>query len=293
MRELRGKTSVITGAASGIGRAMALAFAAEGMNVVVADIEQAPADAVAGEVRATGVGAIAVRTDVADRRSVGALADRAYAEFGAVHLLCNNAGVVSFRTVQQTKDSDWDWVLAVNLHGVVYGLQAFLPRLLAQGGEAHIVNTASIAGLIPVELFGHVSYTTSKYAVVGLSESMRLELAADNIGVSVLCPGGVRTRLGDAGRNRPAVFGGAEPPRPGLGDGVLAGMDPADVARMVVRGVVDNRLYILTHPGTKAGVEARFRAILDAYGERAGRRVNLSKLVRLFTRNSPATRSGG
>ena len=273
MEELGGKTAVVTGAASGIGRGLVLGLAAEGMNVVAADIEAGPAEAVAAEARQAGAKAIAAACDVADRTAVGALADRAYAEFGAVHLLCNNAGVVAFRPAAQMRDSDWDWVIGVDLLRVVYGVQAFLSRMLAQGGEAHIVNTASIAGLFANVVPGLASYTTAKYGVVGLSESLRVDLAGSGIGVSVLCPGGVRTQIGAAGRNRQAAFGGPEaapaPLAAGAAANAGAGMDPGEVAARVIRAVKRNDLYVITHPETRPGVEARFRELLAAYDDAA------------------------
>lgn len=266
MRELAGKTAVITGAGSGIGRALALTFAGQGMNVVVADIEADAAERVAGEVRAAGVRAIAARCDVADRADVGRLANTAYEAFGAVHLLCNNAGVVSFHFVPEMTDADWDWVLSVNLHGVVHGVQAFLPRMLKQGTGGHIVNTSSIAGLFAGATPGIASYTTSKYAVVGLSESLRIDLEAENVGVSVLCPGGVRTQIATAGRNRQAQYGGPDSSRGAVSSAIAnVGLDPMEVGAMVLRAVQENELYVLTDPATRAGVEARFQAILAAF----------------------------
>jgi NAD(P)-dependent dehydrogenase (short-subunit alcohol dehydrogenase family) len=262
MRDLVGKTAVITGAGSGIGRALALTFGGQGMNVVVADIEVAAAERVSDEVSAAGVNALAARCDVADRADVGRLADAAYAAYGAVHLLCNNAGVLSVHFAPEMTDADWDWVIGVNLHGVVHGVQAFLPRMLKQGGESHIVNTASIAGLFAGVTPGIASYTTSKYAVVGLSESLRIDLEGQNVGVSVLCPGGVRTQIATAGRNRPAKYGGPNAVPGAVQD---LGLDPMEVAAMVLRGVQENALYIFTDPRTRAGVEARFSAILAAY----------------------------
>jgi NAD(P)-dependent dehydrogenase (short-subunit alcohol dehydrogenase family) len=265
MDQIRGKTAVVTGGGSGIGRALVLAFAGEGMNVAVADIEAGPAEAVASEARARGVKALAITCDVSSRASVGALADAAFAAFGHVDLLCNNAGVVTFHPAQQMKDSDWDWVIAVDLLGVVHGVEAFLPRMLKQGTGGHIVNTASIAGMVAGAAPGISSYTTAKYGVVGLSESLRPELAANNIGVSVLCPGGVRTQIVRAERNRPAEYGGPSEPPAALAGGIQAGMEPADVAALVLRAVKENQLYVMTHQDTRAAVEARFKAIMDAY----------------------------
>ena len=266
MQELRGKTAVITGGGSGIGRAMALAFAGEGMNVAIADVELGPAEAVAAEVRARGVKALAANVDVTDRAAMGALADRVYADLGSCDVLCNNAGVVTFKPVQQMADSDWDWVVGVDLLGVINGCKAFLGRMAAAGNGGHIVNTASIAGIITGAAPNIASYTTAKFGVVGLSEGMANDLKPVNIGVSVLCPGGVKTQIAAAGRNRPDRFGGPEGPPPQMVEGMRQmGMEPDEVARLVVRAVKENQLHIMTHADTRPAVEARFERILAAY----------------------------
>ena len=269
MEQLRDRVAVVTGGGSGIGASMALAFAAEGMNVAVADIEEDAAERVAAQVRDAGVRGIAVRTDVADVESVRALAERAYDEFGAVHLLCNNAGVLLYRPLIEMSPEDWQWLLSVNVQGVANGLHAFLPRMLAQGGEAHIVNTGSMAGLQVSDTTGIGGYTATKFAVVGMSEALRGELAPHGIGVSVLCPGGVNTQIRDASRNRHERFGAPEDVvRPG---GTTAGapgrvrMEPQEIAELVVRGVRENRLYIITHPQRRSSVVARTDALLAAF----------------------------
>ncbi len=263
-----GRTAVVTGGGSGIGEALCRAFAATGMNVVVSDVDGDAASGVAGAIADAGAGgrAIAVRTDVADRASVKALADEAFAAFGSVDALCNNAGVVSFRNAADMSDADWDWVMSVNLGGVVNGVTQFLPRLIAQGTEAHIVNTASSAGLFAPP--GMASYVASKQAVVGLSEHLREDLAPLDIGVSVLCPGGVATRIVEAGRNRPDALGGpedvpahAEPIR----QGIAAGMPPEDVAARVLDAIRANALYVVTHEDTREGVEARLAEMRAAF----------------------------
>jgi NAD(P)-dependent dehydrogenase (short-subunit alcohol dehydrogenase family) len=265
MKDLAGKTAVVTGAASGIGRALALAFGAEGMNVVVSDIEQSPAEAVAADVRALGVRALAVKTDVADRASVQALADAAFAEFGAVHVLCNNAGVLVFKPLAECTDADWQWLVGVNLWGVVNGIQAFLPRLRAQGGGAHIVNTASIAGHFAGATGGIGIYTTTKFAVVGLSESLRAELEPEGIGVTVLCPGGVATRISDAARNRPERFGGPQPAPARERPAGATGLAPETVAQMVLDGIRRNAAYVFTDPASRIAIEGRLKKILAAF----------------------------
>ena len=243
MEQLAGKVAVITGGASGIGYGMAVTFAEAGMRVVVADIEGDKAEKVAAE-----VGGVAVATDVSDLSSVQALADRAFAEFGAVHLLCNNAGV-SLRDVPLDKATahDWEWVLGVNLDGVVNGVLAFLPRMREQQ-TGHIVNTSSMAGVIPFPGLG--PYVATKYAVVALSEVLRIEAAEYGIGVSVLCPGNVRTGIIESERNRPHNL--ADSASPPLTEEIrrfwdATSIDPVDVGRMVRDAVVNNDAYVFTH----------------------------------------------
>ena len=205
MLELRGKVAVVTGGGSGIGAALARAFASQEMDVVVADVDVAGAEKVAADVRAVGRRALAVPTDVSKLASVEALAERTWDELGGCHVLCNNAGVMVIGALESRSIEDWEWVLGVNLWGVIHGVQAFVPRMLAQPGEKHIVNTGSTAGLMPTPGVG--VYATAKYAVVGLSEHLRLDLARHAIGVSVLCPGGVQTQILRSERNRPRELG--------------------------------------------------------------------------------------
>jgi len=262
MRELGGKIAVVTGGGSGIGRGMVLAFAAAGMHVAIADVEVAAAEKVAGEARALGVTALAVATDVAQRDSVEALAVRVYSELGAAHVLCNNAGVAVFGALVEMTDADWRWLLGVNLEGVVNGLQAFLPRMKAQSGEKHVVNTASVAGIAALPGIG--VYTATKYAVVGISETLRIEGAAWGLGVSVLCPGAVRTRIMESERNRPAELGESKPVAVSLGggaDAIMGGLDPLAVGRRVRAAVQNDELYVFTHPGSRALFERRAAAM--------------------------------
>lgn len=206
MKDFAGKVAVVTGAASGIGRALADRCAQEGMEVVLADIEQSALDRAAAEIAATGATVLAVRTDVSKAEDVAALARKTVDTFGGVHLLFNNAGVGAGTTAWGSSLRDWEWVLGVNLWGVIHGLHSFVPLMLSQGGEGHIVNTASIAGLVSGP--GLAAYKVSKHGVVSLSETLYAELqqAGVPIGVSVLCPFWVQTKIMDAERNRPAAL---------------------------------------------------------------------------------------
>jgi NAD(P)-dependent dehydrogenase (short-subunit alcohol dehydrogenase family) len=265
VKDLDGKVAVVTGGGSGIGRGTALALAEAGMHVVVADLDEAAAIAVAGEL---GGRAIAVAADVADRQSVEALAERSFAEFGAVHVLHNNAGVGVFARLDETTDADWRWLLAVNLEGVVNGVQAFLPRMKAQEGEKHIVNTASMAGMIAGPILG--AYNATKFAVVAISETLRYELGDSGFGISVLCPGGVRTNIGrNSMRQRPG--GSGESRVRDIDTGSMRMIAPEEVGRMVRRAIEENELYIFTHPEMKPVVRARFDRILAAFDRAAER----------------------
>jgi len=265
MRDLEGRVAVVTGAGSGIGRGMALAFAEAGMHIALADIEPDAARSTAAEVEALGSRASWHGIDVTDRNSMRHLADTVVDTYGEVHLLCNNAGVTTFGMMtDDMADSDWDWVLSVNLHGVVNGLQAFLPRMLAQPGEKHVVNTASIAGIVPTPLVG--PYVASKYAVVGLTETLRLEGAGAGLGCTVVCPGNVRTRLAECDRNRPEGPAGERTPATDyLAAAIEAGADPIEVGRAVRRAVLDNDLYVFTHPEHRKLLQMRFESILQAF----------------------------
>ena len=270
MEQLEGRVAVITGAGSGIGEALARATARAGMKVVAADIEIDELNRVAASLEDSGADCVAIETDVADRDAVEKLASEAYDRFGAVHLLCNNAGVLVYEPVNAASLDDWEWVLSVNLYGVIHGVQAFVPRMRAQDDKAHIVNTGSISGLAPTPRPAVIPagpYIASKYAVVGLSEVLRDELASEGIGVSVLCPGGVVTRIGEAARNRPERLGGpgavSLAPRSGRSGQVRR--DPEDVAELVLDGVRKNHLYIHTDVGMRKFVEERFEQILESF----------------------------
>ena len=245
MDSLRDRVAVVTGGGSGIGRALVDVFAREGMRVVVADVDEESAVEAADTVRKRGGIALAARTDVTDLAQVQALADRAFSELGTVDVLCNNAGVALWGSLEDATHRDWQWVLGVNLWGVIHGIEAFVPRMVAGGRRGHVVNTASMAGLVATRGLG--VYNTSKYAVVGLSETLAKDLKAYRIGVSVLCPMGVETRIRESERNRPAALrneraGGGEPVE-------LIGryLAPDAVADMVLGAIRSNELYVITH----------------------------------------------
>lgn len=273
MRELAGKVAVVTGAASGIGRCLAERCAREGMRVVLADVEAAALEAAAAELRAQGAEVLAAPTDVSRPEAVEALAAATLGAFGAVHLLCNNAGVGVGTTIWETSLEDWRWVLGVNLWGAVHGVRTFVPIMLRQGGEAHIVNTASIQGLLTHHPLSS-SYQVSKHAVVALSEQLHHELSQCGaaIGVSVLCPAWVRTQIGTSGRNRPpaalaAPTGEFSPAQEAALERCIAALQNGDAPEAVADGAIaavrEGRFYILPHRNWLEAVRARLEGILD------------------------------
>ena len=262
MDNLNGKVAVVTGAASGIGRSMALRFAAEGMKVVMADIEQGPLDE-AVSAMPTGAEVVATRCDVASASEIEALRDTTLEAFGAVHLVCNNAGVGGGGPMSAMDIDAWKWVIDVDLWSVVHGVRVFLPVLAAQG-EGHIVNTASVAGLFAAPFMG--PYNVAKYGVVALSETLFSELAAESspVGVSVLCPSWVKTNIATSARNRPgAAANGVD----ALGEIVQTfidrGIAPDLVADRVVDAVRSRQFWIITHDDTDAAVRRRASSIVD------------------------------
>ena len=261
-----GRVAVVTGAASGIGRALAEALARAGSAVVVADLDRAGADGVAAGIGAAGGTAEAFGVDVADAAAVEQLAATTVQRFGRVDVLCNNAGVSTFNLLRDQTLDDWRWVFSVNLWGVVNGLQAFLPIMREQGTPAHVVNTASIAGLLSgVAFIG--PYAATKVAVVSISETLAQELAIEQlpIGVSVLCPSSVDTRVMESERGRPPAFGAetrtemAEAVRLAIRDSFTGptGLTPAQVAERVLAAVRARRFWIITHPGERPVFETR------------------------------------
>jgi NAD(P)-dependent dehydrogenase (short-subunit alcohol dehydrogenase family) len=269
MKELKGKVAAVTGAASGLGRSMALAFAAEGMDLALADVDAESLSSVESEVREKGVRAFSMRVDVSKAAEVAAFAARTAKDLNAVHVVCNNAGVSPLGAVWESTLADWQWILGVNLWGVIHGVRAFTPRLIAQN-EGHIVNTASVAGLISPP--GSGAYNVTKHAVVTLSESLYHDLRERNsaVGVSVLCPAYVPTRITESERNRPAdlPFGKKSAETLAreamLKKAVSSGRISADqVAQAVVAAVKEERFYILTHPRIKGAIRARMEDILE------------------------------
>jgi NAD(P)-dependent dehydrogenase (short-subunit alcohol dehydrogenase family) len=271
MKDFRDKVAVITGAASGLGLAMARRFAVEGMKLVLADVEEEALRRVETEFRKAGVPVIGIWTDVSRAQDIERLAEKTLATYGAVHLLCNNAGVAPGGAVWENTVADWEWVLGVNVWGVIHGVRTFLPIMLRQDTECHVVNTASVAGLLSVPGMG--IYCVSKHAVVTLSECLHHDLAQRHakIGVSVLCPAYVPTGIVDSERNRPALLRNA--PRAKTSEelardeqmrhAVMSGRIRAeDVAERVFEAVHGERFYILTHPKIKGAVQARMEDIL-------------------------------
>ena len=272
MEHLGGKVAVVTGAASGIGLGMARRLAAADMKLVMADIEVEPLRAAAADLEAAGATVLTEVCDVSVGEQVDALAEAAVAAFGAIHVACNNAGVGSGGPMWELTTHDWEWVLGVNLWGVIHGVRAFVPRMI-EAGEGHVVNTASIAGLTSAPFMG--PYNVSKHGVVTLSETLARELSVTqhDIGVSVLCPAWVRTQIHQSDRNRPedltppeadeAMEGPAAGMAAMMASVIEAGMDPADVADRVHDAIVGNEFYIITHAEFAPFVEARHQAIVD------------------------------
>jgi NAD(P)-dependent dehydrogenase (short-subunit alcohol dehydrogenase family) len=267
MKDLTKRVAVVTGAASGIGLAMCERFAGDQMSIVMADIEDAPLAQAAEKIRAMGVEVLAKKVDVSKAAEVEALAVETFARFGSAHVLCNNAGVAGGGAQSTLSVAEWDWVLGVNLHGVVHGIVSFLPRMLASGEDGHIVNTASMAGHLA---FGGMGpYNASKYAVVGISECLFHELAGTNIGVSALCPGWVNTKIGESGRNRPTelperAVRPEDAERAQFVAAVLAaGLSPSEIATMVHDAILSNRFWIFSHPEMMPGIRMRADEIMS------------------------------
>lgn len=287
MRNLSGRVAVITGAASGIGAAMAWRFASAGMRIVVSDIDAAAAMATRDALAAAGHEATAIRTDVSSPADVDALADHAWAQYGAVHLLCNNAGIVPagrHRAVWEYPLEDWKWSLDVNLMGVVHGLRSFVPRMLAQHTEGHVITTASVAGLISGP--GSVVYGAAKQAAVRVTEALYAALRERDapIGATVLCPGLVNTRIYDSERSRPAALCPAGGPADesaelkSVAAQLYAGaMAPEEVAEHAYQAVLENRLYVIPTDSFDTAIRDRMEAILYRHNPEFASLLELSR----------------
>ena len=271
MRDFAGKTAFVTGGAAGIGLALGRAFAQSGMKVMLADIETDALQAAVKSLREISPDIGGTICDVADAASVERAAQAAFDAFGKVHVVCNNAGVAAGGGIDHISLDNWRWVIDVNLMGVLHGIKSFLPHIRAHGVGGHIVNTASMAGMQGG--LGLSPYGASKFAVVSMSEGLNLQLKPHGIGVSVLCPSYVRTRIGESGRNRPERYGQSQPLDPAspaaamvaaIAENIQAGLDPAFVAARVLAAIREDQLYVFTHQGMRAEVEGRFAAILAA-----------------------------
>jgi len=264
MNDYKGQVAFISGAGSGIGRGMAEAFVAAGMQVVLGDVDGESVSRVAADLSAQGATAMPLELDVADRTSWDAAAEQAEATYGAIDILCNNAGVAGLsRLAEDIPFAEWQWMTDINLNGVVHGLQCFIPRLKAKGA-GYIVNTSSIGGLVPLPKFSE--YMAAKHAVVGLSSVVRQELLPFGIGVSVLCPGAVRTSLGENTlRQRPERADLASARSDVVSRQAWRYIEPIQVGRIVLRGIAGNWPFIFTHLENRAEVEAQFDTIRMAF----------------------------
>jgi NAD(P)-dependent dehydrogenase (short-subunit alcohol dehydrogenase family) len=267
MLHVNGKVAFVTGAASGIGNGIARALAGAGMKVMLADIEKPALDAAEAALAKTSATVASVVCDVSERSSVFAAADKTLSTFGKVHVVCNNAGVATGGLIEECSQGDWDWIIGVNYYGVVYGCQAFVPHIKRQNEGGHIVNTASLAGVLG-GMAGWTPYNSTKFAVVGLTEALRQEGKLGNFGASVLCPGGVATNIFDAPRNRQAKYGPqTQAVAFGMGDGsdIANALDPRIAGELVLEGIRANRLYIFTDPRYRKQVARRFEKMLEDF----------------------------
>ena len=283
MEQFEGGTAVVTGGASGLGLAMAHRFAEAGMNIVLGDIEAEPLAMAEAAIAAKGVKVMPVRTDVAKAEDVEALAAKSFERFGHVNVLCNNAGVAgSPGACWELSQKDWEWVIDVDLWSVVHGIRSFVPRMIAGGKEGHIVNTASVAGLVSGAVGG--PYTVAKFGVVALSEQLYYELgrAGHNIGVSVLCPGFVNTNIYDSGRNRQSAYGESEVAASPEGEQRRAMLNairdqmiqPAEIGELVFEAVRTRNLYIV--PTGSEALEQAVRTRLENVVERRNPEVQIA-----------------
>jgi len=271
MKDFYGKTAFITGAANGIGLGMSITFAKAGMNIIMSDIRKDDLDKAAEEVKKYNKGVYTIAVDVSDRVAMKEAADEAERAFGKIHILCNNAGINMFGPIDQATYDDWDWMINVNLYGVINGLISFLPKIKAHGEGGHIVNTASMAAF--VSSHGTGVYSATKHAVRGLTETLWYNLAPQNIGVSMLCPGFVNSNIHKTEELRPEQFKNSgyavgQKMFEGMGKTMQAiGMSPLEVGERVLRGIQNNDLFIFSHPEMKEEVDENFRWILSYFPE--------------------------
>lgn len=327
IQDLNDRVAFITGGASGIGLGMAKSFAKSGARLMLADIEEAPLQAAIEEIGRTNAAVDGIVVDVGDRDAVFAAAEKTAKKFGKVHIVCNNAGIGAGGPVESWTANGWAWTIAVNLMGVVHGIEAFVPIIKRQNEGGHIVNTASLAGVIGFPNMG--AYSATKFGVVGLTETLRRDLAPFNIGVSVLCPGLVATRIFDTGRTRPAQFGGSYTNEDGtkeaaklakklgasdaaaasvaeqvkarqemMRQALEAGLDPVVVGDRVREGIAANELFIITHPEYEAQYEERHAAVRQGFKSaresaalKQGTKPPDQDVIRMIAeRNSPNTK---
>jgi NAD(P)-dependent dehydrogenase (short-subunit alcohol dehydrogenase family) len=269
MRDIKGKTAIVTGAASGIGLGIAKALADAGANLVLADLRPGPLETARQTIQALGVNAIAVTIDVSDPASVEAAGQAAIQHFGALHIAVNNAGVAMHGTpLEDVTLEEWDWVIGVNVKGVINGIRSFVPLIRAHGEPGHVVNTGSVSSLFVREGRNQGAYAMTKYAVLALSEALEQELKATNIGVSILCPGGVKTAIFDSAATRPGRFGGSyqRPQQEAMKSAFATGaLNPETVGRRVLQAIQDNEFYILTHTHEREAISKRAARLAAAF----------------------------
>jgi len=269
MRDIKGKTAIVTGAASGIGLGIPKALAHAGANIVLADLRPGPLDAARKLIETIGVRAVGVTVDVSDPESIANAGKAASDTFGSLHIAVNNAGVAMHGTaLENVTLEEWDWVIGVNVKGVINGIRAFVPMIRSHGQGGHVVNTGSVSSLFVREGRNQGAYAMTKYAVLALSEALEQELAGSGIGVSVLCPGGVTTSIFDSAATRPNRFGGSyrRPQQEALKSAFASGaLAPDVVGRRVVQAIRDDEFYILTHTGEREIITARLDRIKAAF----------------------------
>ena len=269
MRDIAGKTAIVTGAASGIGLGIAKALAQAGANIVLADLRPEPLEIARQTIAAIGVRAIGVTIDVSDSESVEAAGKAALDAFGALHIAVNNAGVAMHGTpLEKVTLQEWEWLIGVNVKGVINGIRTFVPMIRSHGQGGHVVNTGSVSSLFVREGRNQGAYAMSKYAVLALSEALEQEVAGTDIGVSLLCPGGVATAIFDSAATRPDRFGGGyqRPEQEAMKSAFMStALDPVVVGRRVLQAIQDNEFYILTHTTERDIITARMDRLKAAF----------------------------